>query len=198
MIAIIDYGAGNLHSVSNALKYIGEESIITNQKSDLEKADLLILPGVGAFPKAMQMLNQTDLIDTMKEQVQTKPLLGICLGMQMLFEYGLEFEKTEGLGFIDGYIDIIKTQYKIPHMGYNELEMNEESPLLQNINQGDCVYFVHSFMANTNSENVSAYCDYGVKVPALVKKGNVYGAQFHPEKSGEVGLNILRNFAKLV
>ncbi len=198
MIAIIDYGAGNLHSVSNALKYIGEESIITNQKSDLEKADLLILPGVGAFPKAMQMLNQTDLIDTMKEQVQTKPLLGICLGMQMLFEYGLEFEKTEGLGFIDGYIDIIKTQYKIPHMGYNELEMNVESPLLQNINQGDCVYFVHSFMANTNSENVSAYCDYGVKVPALVKKGNVHGAQFHPEKSGEVGLNILRNFAKLV
>lgn len=198
MIAIIDYGAGNLHSVENALKYIGEQSIITNHKADLEKADALILPGVGAFPKAMQMLKQTNLIDTIKDQIKKKPLLGICLGMQMLFEYGLEFEKVEGLGLIDGYIELIQTQYKIPHMGYNELEINIDSPLLNGINQGDCVYFVHSFMANTKSENVSAYCDYGVKVPALVQKGNVYGAQFHPEKSGEVGLKILKNFAKLV
>ncbi len=197
MIAIIDYGAGNLFSVKNALDYIGEKSIITDEKSDLINADALILPGVGAFPKAMDMLIKTDLIDTIKEQVKIKPLLGICLGMQMLFDYGCEFEKTNGLGLIDGYIDLIKTEQKIPHMGYNELELNEQSPLLKGINQNDCVYFVHSFMAYTNSQNVSAYCDYGIKVPALVQKGNVYGAQFHPEKSGDVGLTILRNFGGL-
>lgn len=198
MIAIIDYGAGNLHSVQNALKYIGEESIVTKDKTDLEKADALILPGVGAFPKAMQMLNQTNLVETIKNQVNKKPLLGICLGMQMLFDYGMEFEKTQGLGLIDGYIDLIKTEFKIPHMGYNELEINIKSSMLNGINEGDCVYFVHSFMANTKSENVVAYCDYGVKIPALVQKGNVFGAQYHPEKSGKVGLQMLKNFANLV
>lgn len=197
MIAIIDYGAGNLFSVKNALDFIGEESIITNQKSDLLKADSIILPGVGAFPKAMEMLKSTDLIDTLKEQVKTKPLLGICLGMQMLFDYGVEFEKTEGLGLINGYIEKIKTANKIPHMGYNQLEFNNENKMLENIKEGSSVYFVHSFMAYTHSGNVSAYCDYGLKIPALVKKDNVYGAQFHPEKSGEIGLTMLRNFGGL-
>jgi glutamine amidotransferase len=197
MIAIIDYGAGNLFSVKNALDYIGEANQITREKQDLQKADALILPGVGAFPKAMEMLGNTDLIDTIKEQVTKKPLLGICLGMQMLFEESFEFTQTKGLGLIEGQIQRIKTDYKIPHMGYNELEFNEPSPLLQNIKQGDCVYFVHSFMAYTDSKNVAAFCDYGIKIPALVQKGNVFGAQFHPEKSGEVGLQILRNFASL-
>jgi len=197
MIAIIDYGAGNLFSVKNALDYIGQESIITREKGDLVKADSIILPGVGAFPKAMQKLEQTDLIETIRQQVNQKPLLGICLGMQMLFDYGFEFEKTKGLGFIDGTIELIKTQFKIPHMGYNELELNVASPLLKGVNKGDYVYFVHSFMAYTSQENVAAYCDYGDKIPALVQKGNVYGAQFHPEKSGDVGLNILRNFCDL-
>lgn len=198
MIAIIDYGAGNLKSVQNALSFIGEKSMVTSTAADIKKADSLILPGVGAFPKAMEMLCKTNLIDTIKTEVKKKPLLGICLGMQMLFDYGLEFEKTQGLSLIDGHIELIKTQYKIPHMGYNELEMNEKSHLLDGIKNGDCVYFVHSFMANTDEKNVAAYCDYGVKIPALVQKGNVYGAQFHPEKSGETGLTILRNFAKLV
>ncbi|WMJ23629.1 imidazole glycerol phosphate synthase subunit HisH [Paludicola sp. MB14-C6] len=197
MIAIIDYGAGNLFSVKNAFDYIGKESKITKDKSDIQKAEALILPGVGAFPKAMQMLQETDLISTIKEEIQKKPLLGICLGMQMLFEEGYEFERTNGLGFIDGCIKYIQTDYKIPHMGYNELEFHEPSPLLNGIQSGDCVYFVHSYMAHTSSHNVAAYCDYGIKVPALVQKGNVFGAQFHPEKSGEVGLQILKNFASL-
>lgn len=197
MIAIIDYGAGNLFSVKNALDFIGEKSVITSDKSDIISADSLILPGVGAFPDAMNMLKKADLIDTIKQQAKIKPLLGICLGMQVLFERGYEFEKTQGLGFIEGYVDKIKTDNKIPHMGYNQLEIKKQSPLLYGINELDCVYFVHSFMAYTKENNVLAYCDYDVKVPALVQNRNVYGAQFHPEKSGDVGLTILRNFGGL-
>ncbi|MEG0692465.1 MAG: imidazole glycerol phosphate synthase subunit HisH [Oscillospiraceae bacterium] len=197
MIAIIDYGAGNLFSVKNALDFIDEESIITSEKAKIISADRIILPGVGAFPDAMKMFKKTDLIDTIKEQATKKPLLGICLGMQVLFDEGCEFEKTKGLSFIEGSIDRIQTDLKIPHMGYNQLEINKKSPLLEGIQEFDCVYFVHSFMAYTDQKNVLAYCDYNVKIPALVQKGNVYGAQFHPEKSGEVGLQILRNFARL-
>lgn len=197
MIAIVDYGAGNLYSVQNALNYIGVSNIITNIKEDLINADSVILPGVGAFPKAMKMLERSDLISTIKQCAMEKPFLGICLGMQLLFDYSLEFEKTEGLSLINGYVDKIKTEFKIPHMGYNELEFNISSPLLNGIKEKDCVYFVHSFMANTESVNVVAYCDYSAKIPALVQKGNVFGAQFHPEKSGEVGLEILKNFTQL-
>lgn len=197
MIAIVDYGAGNLYSVQNALNYIGVANMITKEKKDLQKADSIILPGVGAFPKAMKMLERANLIETLKQCADEKPFLGICLGMQLLFDYSLEFENTAGLSLIDGYVDKIKTNLKIPHMGYNELEFNVLSPLINNINEKDCVYFVHSFMANTASENVVAYCDYNVKIPALVQKGNVFGAQFHPEKSGDVGLNILKSFTQL-
>lgn len=197
MTAIVDYGAGNLHSVENALKYIGEESIITKNNQELINADRIILPGVGAFPKAMEMLNATGLVDVLKQQAMEKPLLGICLGMQMLFEYSTEFSKTAGLSLIDGYIDRIKTVYKIPHMGYNQLEKNVSCAILNGIADGSCVYFVHSYMAYTRSENVAAYCDYGVKVPALVNKGNVYGAQFHPEKSGDIGIEILKSFVTI-
>lgn len=197
MIAIIDYGAGNLFSVKNALDFLGFESIITNKKEDIIKADKLILPGVGAFPMAMQMLEKSELIDCIKEQILVKPLLGICLGMQILFENGSEVAQTKGLGFIKGSVDLIETSYKIPHMGYNELIFNNNSLLLNELEENDCVYFVHSYMANTDNENVIAYCDYGVKVPAIVQKGNVYGCQFHPEKSGDIGLQIIKNFCNL-
>lgn len=198
MIAIIDYGAGNLFSVKNALDYLGLDNIVTKSAKDLESADKLILPGVGAFPDAMRMLSEAGLVDVIKEQAKKKPLLGICLGMQMLFEKGYEFAETDGLGLIKGSVKLMKPDnLPIPHIGWNSLEFNEKSPLLGNCKDGDYVYFVHSYAADCPSENVAAYCDYGMKVPALVQSGNVYGAQFHPEKSGETGLNILRCFAEL-
>lgn len=196
MTAIIDYGAGNLFSVKNALDYLGIENIITKNADDLKNADRLILPGVGAFPDAMRMLNNSGLTEIIKEEAKKKPLLGICLGMQMLFEKGYEFEKTEGLGLIKGSVKLMTPKdLPIPHIGWNELVLNNSCGLLQK--GGEYVYFVHSYAADCPSENVSAYCDYGMKVPALVFSGNVYGAQFHPEKSGEAGLEILKKFASL-
>lgn len=196
MIAIIDYGAGNLFSVKNALDFLGFENKITASADDLRAADRLILPGVGAFPDAMRMLGESGLIGVIKEEVQKKPLLGICLGMQMLFEKGYEFGETDGLGLIKGTVKLMAPEnLPIPHIGWNELELNKKCPLLER--GGEYVYFVHSFAAECPSENVAAYCDYGMKVPALVFSGNVYGAQFHPEKSGETGLNILRCFAEV-
>lgn len=199
MIAIIDYGAGNLSSVKNALDYIGEKSIITKDKKEIELADSYILPGVGAFPFAMQKLNDTGLVDVLKQQVKTKSLLGICLGMQMLLDESFEFEQTKGLSLISGKVDKIPVKnLKIPHMGWNELNIvKKDNPLMKNISNGDSVYFVHSFMAYPTDDNLVAYCEYGEKIPAFISKGNVYGAQFHPEKSGEVGLEILRNFGGL-
>lgn len=197
MIAVIDYGAGNLFSVKNALDYLGEESVLTSDPGELERADGLILPGVGAFPDAMRMLRGAGLVPVIREQAAKKPLLGICLGMQALFETGMEFERTEGLGLIPGVVDRIQTVYKIPHIGYNELEFGVPSPLLAGIGEGACVYFVHSFQAYTADEYVAASCGYGCRIPALVQRGNVFGAQFHPEKSGETGLAILRNFGGL-
>ncbi len=198
MIAIIDYGAGNLFSVKNALDFLGFENKITANADDLRTADRLILPGVGAFPDAMRMLNQSGLVDVIKEEVTKKPLLGICLGMQMLFEKGYEFEETDGLGFIKGSVKLMTPEnLPIPHIGWNSLEFNKKCPLLDNCKNGEYVYFVHSYAADCPSENVAAYCDYGMKVTALVFSGNVYGAQFHPEKSGETGLNILRRFNEL-
>ena len=199
MTAIIDYGAGNLFSVKNALDFLGVENIITKNPDDLIAADRLILPGVGAFPDAMRMLNESGLVEVIKEQVQKKPLLGICLGMQMLFEKGYEFGETDGLGLIKGSVKLMhpKGNLPVPHIGWNALEKNEPCRLLDRCADGEYVYFVHSFAAECDSKNVAAYCDYGMKVPALVFEGNVYGAQFHPEKSGEVGLDILRCFAAL-
>lgn len=196
MTAIIDYGAGNLFSVKNALDFLGIENKITNKAEDLRAADRLILPGVGAFPDAMKMLNESGLVGVIKEEVQKKPLLGICLGMQMLFEKGYEFAETEGLGLIKGSVKLMAPKnLAVPHMGWNELELNNPCKLLEN--GGEYVYFVHSYAADCPNENVSAYCDYGMKVPALVFSGNVYGAQFHPEKSGETGLAILKRFAEI-
>ena len=199
MTAIIDYGAGNLFSVKNALDFLGIENKITNSPDDLRSADRLILPGVGAFPDAMRMLNESGLVEVIKEEVQKKPLLGICLGMQMLFEKGYEFGETDGLGLIPGSVKLMHPagELPVPHIGWNSLEFNEPCKLLDKCENGEYVYFVHSFAAECDSRSVAAYCDYGMKIPALVFEGNVYGAQFHPEKSGETGLNILRCFAAL-
>lgn len=197
MIAVIDYGAGNLFSIHNALKYLDLPHMITHDKAELEKADELILPGVGAFPDAMKLLSRTGLSDAIREQAQRKPLLGICLGMQMLFEESDEFEQTSGLGLIPGKVSRIQTSLKIPHMGWNHLRKNGDSPLLSSVSDESSVYFVHSYMAYTSPENVTAYCEYGTDIPALVERGNIFGAQFHPEKSGETGLTILRNFGGL-
>ncbi len=196
MTAIIDYGAGNLFSVKNALDYLGIENKVTKNAEDLRAADRLILPGVGAFPDAMRMLRESGLVEVIKEEVQKKPLLGICLGMQMLFEKGYEFEETDGLGLIKGSVKLMTPEnLPIPHIGWNELELNKPCKLLEK--GGEYVYFVHSYAADCPSENVAAYCDYGMKIPALVFNGNVYGAQFHPEKSGEAGLEMLKKFAQL-
>lgn len=199
MIAIIDYGAGNLFSVKNALDYLGLENIITKDPDVLRKADKLILPGVGAFADAMRMLNESGLVEVIREEVQKKPLLGICLGMQMLFEKGYEFGETDGLGLIKGCVKLMEPEgnLAIPHIGWNSLEFNEKCPILAECSEGEYVYFVHSFAAECDSRNVAAYCDYGMKVPALVFEGNVYGAQFHPEKSGDTGLKMLKCFAEL-
>lgn len=198
MIAIIDYGAGNLFSVKNALDFLGFENKITSSTDDLKSADRLILPGVGAFPDAMRMLTESGLVGIIKEEAGKKPLLGICLGMQMLFEKGYEFGETDGLGLIKGSVKLMTPDaLPIPHIGWNSLEFNEPCTLLENVKNGEYVYFVHSYAADCPSENVAAYCDYSAKVPALVQNGNVYGAQFHPEKSGETGLNILRSFKAL-
>jgi len=200
MIAIIDYGAGNIFSVKNALDYLGLECKLTSDINEIKAADALILPGVGAFPAAMNMLEKSGLIDTIKEEATKKPLLGICLGMQMLFEKGYEFEECNGLGLIKGsvrYMD--EPDLIIPHMGWNKLEKLNECPLLENIGDNEYVYFVHSYKAECANENIAAYSEYGGKVPALVFDGKfVYGAQFHPEKSGETGLKILRSFGGLI
>jgi glutamine amidotransferase len=200
MIAIVDYGAGNIFSVKNALDYLGLDCKLTSDKDEIKAADAVILPGVGAFPAAMAMLEKSGLIDTIKEEAAKKPLLGICLGMQMLFEKGYEFEECDGLGLIKGsvrYMD--EPDLIIPHMGWNKLEKLNECPLLENIGDNEYVYFVHSYKAECANENIAAYSEYGGKVPALVFDGKfVYGAQFHPEKSGETGLKILRSFGGLI
>lgn len=199
MIAIIDYNVGNLFSVKNALDYIGEESVITSDASDLEKADALILPGVGAFPKAMKELERTGLSQIIKYQAKRKPLLGICLGMQMLFDKSYEFEEYSGLSLIPGEIKMIPSNgLKIPHMGWNALKFKNPSPLLDGVPDGSYFYFVHSYMAFTDEKYVSAYAEYGTDVTALVWDGKyVFGSQCHPEKSGEVGLTVLKNFGWL-
>ncbi len=198
MIAIIDYGAGNLFSVKNALDFLKADSVITSDPKELERADGLILPGVGAFPDAMRMLRAAKLEPVIREQAEQKPLLGICLGMQLLFEKGYEFEETQGLGLIEGSVRLIDAGgNKIPHMGWNDLTVLHPCGMTADTENGDYVYFVHSYRADTPDENISCYAVYHERIPALVHRGNVYGAQFHPEKSGDVGLKMLINFVRL-
>ncbi len=203
-IGIIDYGMGNLHSVENALKYIGADCFISENKDELSRADGLILPGVGAFPDAIDRLNSLDFRGFIKAETEKKPLLGICLGMQLLFEKSYEFKECNGLGFIKGeVIKLIAGQtdktYKIPHIGYNGIKTVNKSLLLNGIDDGACFYFVHSYMGVCADRSQLAYVtEYGEEVTAVVASGNVYGTQFHPEKSGDNGLKLLSNFKKML
>ena len=198
MIGIIDYGAGNLFSLKNALDFLGLKCIITSSAEEIRNADQLILPGVGAFPDAMKMLEGSGLTETIIEEAGRKPLLGICLGMQMLFEYGYEFEKVKGLGLIPGEVNkIVAPGLKIPHMGWSDVLIENECELSKGIKAGDRFYYVHSYKAVTEKPYVALYSEYGDYIPGLVFKGSVFGTQFHPEKSGEIGLKILQNFGGL-
>ena len=199
MIAIVDYGAGNLFSVKNACDYLGLETVTTNNADDLKRADGIILPGVGAFADAMEKLEATGLIPIIKEEALNKPLIGICLGMQMLFDYSTEFGKTKGLGLIPGYVDLIECgELKLPQIGWNRLKLHNNCPVFADVKDGDYVYFVHSFAARCDEKYYAATTEYGGNVVAAVANGNVMGTQFHPEKGGEVGLGILKNFGKMV
>ena len=202
MIAIVDYGVGNLFSLKSSFAAIGAEVVVTADEQVLKEADKIILPGVGAFEDAAKKLRKAGLDRVLIELAgQGKPLMGICLGMQMLFEKSYEFGEHEGLGLISGAVrpirDVIPGDYKIPHIGWNALHFQKESPLLANIADGDCVYFVHSFYAADCDDYVIATAEYGAELTASVQKGNVFGCQFHPEKSGKTGLAILRAFAQL-
>ncbi len=200
MIAIVDYGAGNIFSVKNALDYLGLKSILTSDAEEIRNSDEIILPGVGAFPEAMKMLASSGLIDTIKTEAHKKPFLGICLGMQLLFEKGYEFEECSGLGLIPGSVKKMdNSKLIIPHMGWNKLEVLNECQLTKELGQNPYVYFVHSYKAECDDSFIAAYCEYDGKIPSLVYDGKyVYGAQFHPEKSGNTGLGILRKFGGLV
>lgn len=202
MIAIVDYGVGNLFSLNSSLELIGVESVVTADKAVLRSADKILLPGVGAFEDAAKKLRESGLADLIKELAAAgKPLLGICLGMQMLFEKSYEYGEHTGLGLIPGNVrpirDVIPADYKIPHIGWNDLHLKQESPIFKYISQGDCVYFVHSFYAADCDDHVVATAEYGAELTAAVARGNVYGCQFHPEKSGNAGLSILKAFAEL-
>lgn len=196
--AIVDYGVGNLHSIANAMKYLGLETIVTGTAAELERANAIILPGVGAFPDAAEKLSATGLDRVLRAQSEKKPILGICLGMQLLFDGSDEVRPSQGLGLVGGTVARIKTSYKLPHIGWNTLRFLRESPLFAGVEEGSSVYFVHSFAARVaEEEDLLAQTDYGTQVTAAVGRKNVFGCQFHPEKSGEVGLQILRNFGDL-
>ncbi len=201
MITVIDYKMGNLHSVMNALSFLGIDAMVSSDISDLRRADKLILPGVGAFPDAVAALKASGLFDEIIAECRDgKHLLGICLGMQLLFDESLEFGTNKGLGLIPGRVVPIDAQgLKIPHMGWNSLTNHQNDKLIRGVDDGDYVYFVHSFRADTADENIVSSTFYGEKIPAIVKSKelNVWGAQFHPEKSHDTGLKMFRNFADI-
>lgn len=202
MVAVVDYGVGNLFSLASSLKSIGADVIVTGEKEIIEKADKIILPGVGAFADAAEKLRSTGLDKVIIEQTKKGvPLMGICLGMQMLFEKSFEYGEHEGLGLIKGSVvpmeGVIPEELKIPHIGWNALHFTEnKSDIFKFINENDCVYFVHSYFGTNCKESTIATTEYGAELTAAVQSGNVYGCQFHPEKSGEVGLKILRAFCE--
>ncbi len=198
MIAIIDYGMGNLRSVQKALEYVGQEAVITDKAEDLSRADGIILPGVGAFKDAMDALNATGLTPVLKEQIaKGKPFLGICLGMQMLFDKSYEDGEYEGLGLIKGEVVRFDTKLKVPHIGWNKLSLKKITLLFEGVDDLN-FYFVHSYhAANCNPEDVETTCEYDYEFVSSVNKGNVWGVQFHPEKSGDTGLKLLENFSKI-
>lgn len=196
--AIVDYGVGNLKSVVNAMNYVGRNTMVTGNAAELERADSIILPGVGAFPDAADKLRETGLDQTLLAQAGRKPILGICLGMQLLFDRGEEGRSCKGLGLVNGSVELIQTDFKLPHIGWNSLELQNGSPLFRGLDDGTYVYFVHSFCGYAaHEEDVIARTQYGPSVVAAVSHNGVYGCQFHPEKSGEAGLQILKNFGDL-
>ncbi len=205
MIAIIDYGVGNLFSLKSSFAAIGVDTVVTGDPAIIRGAEKLVLPGVGAFGDAAALLRRNGLDKLVKEEASGgKPLLGICLGMQLLFDYSLEYGRHEGLGLIPGSVrpigDYIPRGYKIPHIGWNALHFpagKPVNPLFRYIREGDCVYFVHSFCGAECQDSVIASAEYGTELTAAAAHENVYGVQFHPEKSGGVGLNILRSFCEL-
>ena len=202
MIAIIDYGVGNLFSLSCSLRAVGAETVVTGDADTIRAADKLILPGVGAFEDAVKKLRANGLDKVvLEEAAKGKPLLGICLGMQMLFETSYEYGEHAGLGLIPGSVVAmsgrIPAELNIPHIGWNALHFTKESPLFRYLKEGDCVYFVHSYYADNCTDSVTATAEYGIPITAAVERGNVFGCQFHPEKSGEAGLAILRAFCEM-
>ena len=202
MIAIVDYGVGNLFSLQSSLKMIGAEAVVTGDEAVIAAADRIILPGVGAFGDAAAKLRAGGMDKAViREAAAGKPLLGICLGMQLLFDKSYEYGEHEGLGLIKGSIigmeGTIPAELKIPHIGWNALHLAGEHPLWKYIKNGDFVYFVHSFYGTDCDESVIATAEYGKELTAAVAQGNVMGCQFHPEKSGEVGLNILKAFCEM-
>ena len=204
MIAIVDYGVGNLFSLSSSVKSLGAEVRVTRDAADLRAADHILLPGVGAFADAMAKLEATGLVPVLREETQKKPLLGICLGMQLLFDESYEYGAHRGLGLIPGAVcpladDLRDPALKVPHIGWNALHFPTDKPrhkLLETVQDNECVYFVHSFYATDCTDAVIATTEYGAELTAAVARGNVMGSQFHPEKSGDVGLAILKTFCE--
>ena len=202
MTVIIDYGVGNLFSLTSSFRAIGQEVVVSASPEVIREADRLILPGVGAFSDARAKLRESGLDRLICEEVaRGKKLLGICLGMQMLFEKSYEYGEHEGLGLLKGEIrpisDVIDADLKIPHIGWNALHFHRESPLFRYLDEGDCVYFVHSYYATGCEDSLLATAEYSAELTAAVARDNIYGCQFHPEKSGDVGLKILKAFMEL-
>ena len=202
MVAIVDYGVGNLFSLVSSFKAIGVDAVATGDKEIIQKADKIILPGVGAFGDAAEKLFSSGLAEVVIEQAKAgKPLLGICLGMQLLFDKSFEYGEHKGLSLIKGEIrpinDVIPKDYKIPHIGWNALKFTKNNQLFKYLKDGDYVYFVHSFYGANCEESVIAKAEYGAELTAAVADKNVYGCQFHPEKSGDVGLKILKAFCEI-
>ncbi|RKD32926.1 imidazole glycerol phosphate synthase subunit HisH [Thermohalobacter berrensis] len=199
MIAIIDYGVGNLKSVYKALLKLGYNSKITDNPNEIDDAKGIILPGVGAFRDAIYSLRNKGLISTIKRNVNNdKPLLGICLGMQLLFEKSFEDGEYEGLGILKGEVVKFKKGMVVPHMGWNTLEINKDSKIINYINDKDYVYFVHSYYVKAQEDDVVCWTQYGNEFPSIVQKDNVIGMQFHPEKSGNTGLALLKAFGEMI
>jgi len=208
MIAVIDYGVGNLFSLLSSLNYVGLDTKLTNNIEEIKNAKGIILPGVGAFRDTIGNLEKYGLKEILINEAKNgKPFLGICLGMQMLFEKSYEYGEYEGLGLINGTVEEIKkyipenSDLKIPHMGWNSLIINErfkDDKILKDVDNNEYVYYVHSYFAKTDTKNIVTYSEYGTKIPGIVKNENVYGMQFHPEKSGDTGLKLLKNWGELI
>ena len=205
MIAIVDYGVGNLFSLSSSVRSLGAEVRVTHEAADLHAASHILLPGVGAFGDAMAKLEATGLVPVLKKEVETKPLLGICLGMQLLFDKSFEYGEHAGLGLIPGEVcpladDLTDVSLKVPHIGWNALDIvpgRENDPLFKYVKNGEYVYYVHSYHAKNCAASTLATSEYSIPVTGAVRSGNVYGTQFHPEKSGDTGLRLLKAFAEL-